>query len=276
MSNALPTRIAILAASGLPGRYVCPKCNGGSDAESSLSLRFDVAGGVHWRCFRALCGYTGGPRGVRNAFATIKREPRYMTRPTCYLRNEQREIVDSLFGLDAIDLGILYTEQDDRFILPVEGPRRKRRGCIAYSLSGAKPKSLTYNEKPEEPFIHHATSKGRENIVIVEDWFSAEKVAATGLATGAAIMGTHLTQADVSELVATAAQFGAKTWLALDKDAYAKSIGYLHRYREQFPGGLWVWSLDRDLKYETTERITEALTNGKINFSRDVSTTEKL
>lgn len=274
--NALQEAIHWLAANQGPGRYLCPKCAGGSDGEKSLNIRLDEGGGVHWRCFRSSCGYTGGPRGIRSVFAERKREARHFTRPIEPPTEAHLALLDSLFGLNEGELEG-YSPTDDRFILGVYGPYGyNKRGVLAYSLSGGKPKSLTYNEKPDEPFIHYAKYAGYgkyAHLVIVEDWFSAEKVATTGEAVGAAIMGTHLDQAAITEIAGVAARYGARTWLALDRDAYAKTIGYVARYREQFAYGLYAWSLAKDLKYETTERIKEAL-NGKNNFTVDVSKPE--
>lgn len=259
-----------IAAHGGPGRYVCPKCFGGTDREHSLSIRFDEASGVHWRCFRSSCGYTGGPRGTRSVFASPKKEPRHYTRPIVPLSDKQYRLIEDKFGIEP---GTIegYNETDDRFLLGVYGPiGHNFRGYVVYSLSGAKPKTLTYNLKSDEPFIHYAISPryAPNDIVIVEDWFSAEKVATTDIAAGAAIMGTYLGQDHITELASVAKEWGAKVWLALDKDAYPKTLGYIARYREQFPLGLYAWSLDKDLKYESTGRITEALVDGKVDFTR--------
>jgi hypothetical protein len=157
-----------------------------------------------------------------------------------------------------------YNEQDDRFILPVYGPVGfNRRGCIAYSLSGAEPKALTYNETPLESSLHSPGPVGR-SIVIVEDWWSAEKVEQSG-GCGVALLGTNLDQAAVSELVEFS---NGPTFIALDRDAYTKTLLYLSRYREQFPRGLYAWSLKQDLKYESEERIKEAL-DGNYDFTSD-------
>jgi hypothetical protein len=161
-----------------------------------------------------------------------------------------------------------YNEMDDRFVLGVYGPTGyNKRGVVAYSLSGATPKSLAYNEKPGEPFVHYCGMNAiTQGIVIVEDWFSAEKVGVTGLGIGIALMGTNLAQAAVTEIAELANRIGAKVWLAFDQDAYEKSLNYLFKYREQFPGGLFAWRLKQDLKYESTKRITEALVDGRTNF----------
>jgi hypothetical protein len=262
------TAVHDIAAFNGAGRYVCPKCNGGTDREESLSIRVDAVGGVHWRCFRAQCGTSGGPRGVGSVFAKPKKEARHFTRPIKPLTDPQRALLFEKFGDVSIEAQVHgYSYGDDRFILGVYGPTGyNRRGVVAYSFN-QKPKSLTYNEKPDEPFIHFSGVWGLDrDLVIVEDWFSAEKVAATGIARGVAILGTHLDQEMVTEI----AGLGARTWIALDRDAYAKTLGYVNKYREQFGGGLFAWSLARDLKYETTDRIKEALVDGKTNFIEHV------
>lgn len=263
-----PTAIALLA----DGRHVCPRCSGGLEQEQSLSVRRDESGGVHWRCFRSSCGYTGGPRETRSVFSGIKKEARHFTRPIKPLTPEQYELLSKKYGFAPDVDG--YSYWDDRFILPVFGPSGyNKRGVVAYSFN-TKPKSLTYNEKPAEPFIHWAPPGAKTyHIVVVEDWFSAEKVALTFAAEGVALMGTHLSQEMVTELATQAAALDASVHLALDRDAFAKTVGYIAKYREQFPRGLYAWSLKQDLKYETTERIKRAL-DGANDFIGNVEQPE--
>lgn len=252
--------------SGFEPPEACPTCH----RPESWSVWVGESGAVMGTCHRALCSHGTWPlQGV--ARETIRKpEARHYTRPIRFLNDNQRRLIHDKFGISPDELDG-YSEGDDRFILGVYGPKvNDKRGVIAYSLSGAKPKSLTYNERPGEPFIHYTGSlvDNKPNLVIVEDWFSAEKVETTGSATGAAIMGTHLGQAEITELAGVAKETGAKTWVALDRDAYMKTLLYLSRFREQFPLGLYAWNLRKDLKYETTERIIEAL-GGKTDFGRD-------
>lgn len=264
MKSLYPDEIKLLG----DGRHICPKCGGGTNKEASLVVRTLPGGEVSWRCFRSSCGYGGGPRaapGVRPL-----KDPRYFTRPIVPLIEHYVSILKQRFDLapDAIDG---YSIEDDRFVLPVFGPvGYNKRGVIAYSMSGATPKSLTYNEKPAEPFIHWTGPGLVKHIVIVEDWFSAEKVASTGEAQAVALQGTHLDQAMVTEIATVATALRAPVWLALDRDAYAKTVGYIAKYREQFPLGMYAWLLDQDLKYETRDRIKRGL-DGAVNFTREAS-----
>lgn len=243
----------------------CPKCHQGG----SWSVWIGDQGQPMGKCHRASCGFLTVLDGTYIA-PPKKKEPRYFTRPIKPLTGLQVEFLLDKFGsLELTDAVAGYSYGDDRFMLGVYGPAGfNRRGYIGYSFNST-PKSLSYNETPEEPFIHYARGvEGyQSHMVIVEDWFSAEKVALTG-AVGVAIMGTHLSQADITEIAKTAERTKSRTWLALDKDAYEKTLGYLFRYREQFPYGLFAWSLAKDLKYETKERIQRAL-NGEVDFIVD-------
>lgn len=218
------------------------------------------------KCHRALCGYTAPIADSGFVPPVAKREPRYYTRPYREPSAEQEVIIYKRFGLPP---GTVtgYNEIDDRFILLINGPQHQRRGCIAYSLSGAKPKSLTYKEKLEQPFIHWSMRFNPTAIVLVEDWFSAEKVSEAG-ATGVALLGTNLSQEAVNEIKQVAGNWNVPTFVALDRDAYTKTLLYLSKYREQFSKGLYAWSLKQDLKYESVERIKEAL-DGNYDFTGD-------
>lgn len=253
---SVPQQIALLAMGG-PGRYICPKCNGGSDNERCLSIQSDS-----WQCFRATCGYRGGAR-ITSVVKT--REPRHYTRPYRPLSDEQAAIISSRFGLpgDSVDG---YSESDDRFILGVSGPQHQMRGHIAYSLSGGKPKSLNYVSKTDEPFNHWAMSLRPPALVVVEDWFSAEKVREAG-ATGISLTGTLLNQSMITDISHVARNWGIPTYLALDRDAFGKSLSYKGKFGEQFKYGLQVWALARDLKYVSVERIKHAVEHREFDFS---------
>lgn len=255
--------IATHVPKGTSERSICPKCSGGSDNEKSLMVYVDHDFQFHWKCYRATCGYRGGKSTTGLPIVPAKREPRFYTRPYVYPTPEQHDLIQSRFGLPAGTVDG-YSAIDDRFILKVFGTSGLR-GHVAYSLSGAKPKSLTYNERPEEPFVHYTQLSVSFGLVIVEDWFSAEKVAEAG-GTGVALMGTNLSQAMVTEIAKVCGRFQVPTFLAFDLDAYSKALSYQIKFREQFPYGLKVWKLRVDLKYEPVENIKRALRGETNNF----------
>ena len=239
----------------------CPKCGKDDSFYKWSGSRGDTMG----KCYRAKCGWMGS-LGVTHTPAAKVRPSRHYTRPYKPLNDDQALLIKALFGLPA-EVVDGYSEVDDRFILGVTDSRGYTLGHIAYSLSGAKPKALTYNGHPDKPWMHCAYVTESKAIVVVEDWFSAEKVREAAF-TGIAIMGTNLTQAVVSEIAALAYDASVPVFLALDKDAYAKSLKYQAKYKEQFPSGLYVWALDKDLKYESVEKIKNAVETRDFDFSR--------
>lgn len=243
---------------------VCPFCGGGSTHSKSMVISTHN-GVVSYLCFRANCGARAGLS--RNTLPEVARrkEPRYYTRPTVYPGPEQHAQIERLYGLEP---GTVtgYNRETDRFLLTVRGPETPRRGVVAYSLSGESPKSINYQEAVNEPFIHWAAALHADNspVVVVEDWFSAEKVAQAGYLS-VAILGTHLTADAVDEI----ASRRRPTVLAFDQDAYPKSLRYLAKYGERFSQGLTVWRLAKDLKYVELQRIQRAVNERAVNFISD-------
>ena len=244
-------------------RIVCPQCGGGADKERSLSLTVDNAGQSSFRCFRASCGWSGGQR-LQNV---RRKEPRYLTTDTVSLSEDKERALQHAYGFVPADT--VYAPLLDRFVYRVTGPEMQHRGYIARSMSGAMPKVLTFNERPEEPFIGWAFVRDEPHvgnpIVIVEDWISAEKIAASGAADAVALNGTHLTLEMVRELLEEATD---QVILALDRDAYPKALKYAALYADLFSPRMRVWKLDKDLKYETFERIREGIAGNDFDFTR--------
>ena len=271
-----PSQIAFMGIGMLPGttdRFMCPQCFGGMKEEESLSVTMDDAGELHWLCFRASCGCKGGPQGKPAQYTKAKvKKPRYYTRSTSNLQYHQVQMFETLYG-DGVAQDVTgYNTETDRFIFSVYGaePGASTRGFIARSLSGDTPKSLNYNYKPAEPFIHFASGGYTQvavppTIIVVEDWLSATVVGVAGF-TGVSINGTHLNQEMVNELTVEASRMRCEAILALDRDAFNKAVKYVAAYREQFPYGLKAALLVDDLKYLTGEQIRGAVHDGKYEF----------
>jgi hypothetical protein len=139
-------------------------------------------------------------------------------------------------------------------------------GYIGYSFTKS-PKALTFKEKQIEPFVGRfwpINPKYTWVTVIVEDWWSAAKVAQAGV-RALCLNGVHLSWE-------TAVGLGVErrdVVLALDSGTLPLMLKYKRMY-----GGLWqsctIWELDKDLKYEQEETIINALRTGKTSFvSRD-------
>ena len=72
----------------------------------------------------------------------------------------------------------------------------------------------------------------------------------------------------VTEISHVARNWKIPAYIALDRDAFGKALGYKGKYAEQFKDGLQVWGLDKDLKYVDVGRIRDAIDNRNFNFSR--------
>ena len=269
--QALQIEAAAMVA-GTRTKILCPECNGGSSKEISLSLFKDHDGRIAWKCFRASCDYKGNPRGVSGESGKKLPLPRYYTEPFVPLSEQQRYWFRTRFGFEPP----CWYSDSQRFVLPVRAPSGSLRGYQAYSFKeSVQPKCITYRERVVEPFMHWPRSKRRgrapepviTTTVIVEDWFSAQKVMLAG-AQSVALLGTTLNEERVEEI--RSASQNRQVILALDADAYAKSVRYVIDYGEAFKPPLRVWKLVRDLKYESLDRIRMALNDDRnTNFGVD-------
>lgn len=242
-------------------RLVCPDCRGGTDSEKCLTLVVDTMGQMAFRCYRSSCGFGGGNRQTLVTDSKV-REPRYFTADTVSLSEDRKSWFDHKFGFVPPDT--LYAPHMDRYVYTVRGPTGAARGHIARSFAGAVPKVLTYWEATTEPFIGWCVDVSQEDapLVIVEDWLSAEKVYETGAAHALALNGTYLSLEMVREIIETVK---GQVILALDRDAWPKALKYRKDLGDLFSPAMKVWRLDEDLKYESLDRIREAV-EGRTDF----------
>lgn len=259
----LQTELKLLAETEIPegtsGRFVCLICNGGSNNEKSLAVT-RAKGKILYKCFRDTCGISGCIKqvgGLENNNSTPSKPPRLFKGETFNLDYNELQLFVDLYGLrSGVTCIIRYSPEDDRYLLPIKAKDGKHRGWIARSLSGAIPKALTYKEATNEPWLGWFET-GLSPIVVVEDWFSAAKVFQAGY-TAVTISGTHIGWDEAIEL-------GVKERtiiLALDKGTMPTMLRLKTRY-EPIWAGCRILKLDRDLKYESEERIRDAIEFGK-------------
>ena len=258
---------------------ICPKCGGGQSRDKSLGLTVSEDGKLLWNCFRASCGFKGGQPlwGVANP----DREP-HQKAPRPFqgeLRNlgwDEYNYLWDKFGLtkETVDnLGWKYSEEYVRYWVPIFSSKHNRshpsfyRGSILTNagvpvLSENGPKSIAYRESYDQPFQGwFDISDRRKYPILVEDVVSAAKVAQAGFCA-VALLGTNLSLDGLRDV----GEENSEAILALDKDAFPKSLAYANKYRNVV--SFTVWKLDLDLKYVTESRIREAYFSGKTNFSR--------
>lgn len=245
-------------------RMVCPECGGGTTHERSLSVLTNERGQVSWRCFRAQCGAFGGNLEVTSTIGAAPRPFRY---PTESLNSDMIAYFWDQFEL-TLPPGVKYCHELRRVVFPVRSPSTRLRGHIARSFAGAEPKVLTYRSDVEAPFLHWTGSNpSQSDIVIVEDWISAEKAVKVPALRAVSLQGTYISDEAFEEIITIAK--GRQIHLALDADAYQKALKYASTLGRRIPKGVKVWKLVKDLKYETVERIGQVLDGRVFNFSGD-------
>lgn len=262
--------IKVLVAAEIPegtsSRVKCPMCYGGNDNEKSLSVTHE-AGRILYQCFRDSCRLKGavilrGGGHRPEAAVSVERGYEY-TGETVNPSELDYEYFKEKYDLDPEDFphGVRRCLDDQRFLLPIRGPWGSMRGYVARSLF-LTPKALNYVYRLREPFIgwvqpmifHNANNRIQ---VLVEDWFSAVKVAKAGY-WATSLNGTGISWAAAVE-IAKECEDG-EVVLALDPGALKTAMRHYTMYK-----GMWekcrVVSLKRDLKYETEETIKNVITN---------------
>lgn len=256
------TLLSLTIEPGTTERVVCPACGGGSTAERSLAITKDELGVVLYKCHRASCGASGRVGGKGGVPSPKKQRVRPYTGPMRVLEDVEFRFLEKKFGLPRTDLPyIRYSESLNRFMLPIMSPAFDVRGWVARSFTET-PKVLTFIHR-DEPTMGWLYPRGghKSPTIIVEDYFSACKVAMAGY-TAVALNGVHIPPDGALELR------GMDTLvMALDKGTMSQMLNLKARY-----GHLWkkviIWKLDEDLKYESVERIRDAVENGKTSFER--------
>lgn len=89
-------------------------------------------------------------------------------------------------------------------------------------------------------------------MVVVEDQFSA--IRASDYLNAVALLGTHLDDIRAEEIKASKL---SPIYLALDKDAWNKTIKYCIQYRSML--GLIPLRLEKDIKNMTTEELDQLM-----------------
>jgi hypothetical protein len=131
------------------------------------------------------------------------------------------------------------------------------RGHVARQIYGDYPPK-TINYATVSPFLHwSAYAPYCKDIVVVEDWFSAEHVGMLLDVRAVSLNGTYLSP-DAEAEITTQAE-GRSLHIALDRDALAKALHIVLRLRMHRIEPCNVWMLGRDLKHVDLCRIALAL-----------------
>lgn len=259
--------VAAGIALGTQDRLECPRCNGGSTKEKSLSIAKDELGNVQWFCFRASCGFRGNTGVSWIDREDIKRAQKLhiFKHSKTSIPDDYKESFKKQFGFLPDDLA-WTPDLEGRYLQPYKGPNFEHRGYVARSAFDRpnKTKAIAYTEVEDEPFIHWAGTTTNRLIIIVEDWVSAEKVIhVSGKYNGiraVSLCGTHIDYVRALEISREANE--CPVMICLDNDATALSFKYVSRFRGVFKK-LLVRPLDRDIKDSDWNTISEIIRYGE-------------
>lgn len=237
---------------------LCPACKGGGAGEHSLSVSRS-GDSLLWKCHRASCGFAGGATSKGNG--AVRFTGGSTRTPTTkgvvgrvYYREADKlppELVAHLvdrYSFSRKQLAHFGWDDDvKRVALPVLNVEGELLGCVLRSENGAQPKALAYVEEDAVAIFRNHSST---DLIIVEDIYSA--VRASEYMNAAAILGTHLNDGRIDALKAMKCK---RNYLALDADAFNKTIKFVTAFRNSF--SMIPVRLTKDLKNHTPDELKE-------------------
>lgn len=213
----------------------CPACGGGDSQERSLSVTKED-GQLKWYCHRASCGFKGtdrttsGTYGLSSRSVSVRRAVgRDLHRTAQAVPAEVQEVLSSRYSLTESHIarwGLGWDEQEQRLVIPVIGSNGEIKGAVLRSLNKQViKKSISHTEEDAIAWYinERPTHKG---VIVVEDQFSAIRF--SDYSTSVALLGTNLNVARMQEIVGGHL---APVYLALDADAWRRTIEHVVKYR---------------------------------------------
>lgn len=248
------------------GGQLCPACKGGGSGEHSMSVsrRQEM---LLWKCHRSSCGfsgyrasktigaidYHGGGTKVPTTKGVVGR---IYYKEATKLPAEIVEALSTKYHLNRRQLSCLGWDEDtNRVALPVFNAESEVLGCVLRSENGATPKALSYTEENAIALFRNPSST---SLIIVEDIYSALR--ASEYMNAAAILGTYLNPERVDTLAYLRCK---KNYLALDADAYDKTIKYVQQYRNSLP--MVPVKIDKDIKNHSEDELKGLMNELKSN-----------
>lgn len=240
---------------------LCPKCGGGESKEKGFSLSKDTHGYLYWRCFRASCGYRGSTGGGSKGKRTASREAKVLSDPVIALTEDQTDYFSDEYGVDSVRNNLYYVPTQDAFAFKIKASSGGGIGWQLRWFDGRKPKCKSYPEVRTMPFMGWWGHTSQKGLVVVEDPLSAMKVASVGGTHSVALLGTHMSH----EHAYCIREHSAHLILALDKGTLDLALSYRDKFADLFEK-ITIWTLDKDLKYVTRERISAAIAKNATDF----------
>ena len=215
------------------GREVCPKCDGGSTREESLSIRPLDDGLIHkLSCWRATCGWYAFVGGVDVKSVTKKVKTGSVYRDETFPLRVLGHKLGSTYGLGHLHmLAHGWTEDGTgtTLVMPVRDPYGRIRGHVTRTFDTPK-RCYTYKATSQPWLDWWFDLNNPAPVVIVEDALSACRLQGCGF-NAVALLGTSMTTEQAQEIASVADD--RPVHLALDRDAFQKSLYLYNRYLHQ-------------------------------------------
>lgn len=232
---------------------LCPECEGGRTRERKFSVtRKD--GFLLYNCYRASCGFSGSisvggipKQSNRSPKVDRAREGRRYYENSKPLSNSNTETILVRYGITSKLIGFSRIGEADngRIVMPVLSRTGDIIGAVLRRLQeGSGPKALTFSQDDALSWY----VRGSDRLLIVEDQLSA--IRASEYLDTVALLGTNLNAERVNEILN--AKY-SKVYLALDKDAFAKTIKLVIANRSRIK--LIPIILNKDVKDMNEEEI---------------------
>lgn len=254
--DTLLLEYAVLADGETAAGQLCPSCRGGGTGEHSLSVTRD-SGVLKWKCHRASCDWSGsssskrvdyGHEGGTRTPTTKGIVGRIYYRDADPLPPELVTYLKAKYSFNDAQLAHLGWDPDvKRVALPVPTPEGELYGCVLRSESGDVPKALAYVEEDSIAVFRNYSSK---DVIIVEDIYSALR--ASEYMNAVAILGTHINEERIDKIKELRCR---RHYLALDADAFDKTIKFATKFRSSLP--MTPVRIDKDLKNHNQLELKE-------------------
>lgn len=249
VKDQLAIEYAWLAEGQTAAGQMCPMCNGGSTKEQTLSVS-RVGSNILWKCHRSSCTFAGGTSGGRPVSPMLKVQSRGVWGRQCVREADALPVwaTDWLKENVGINERQISKHQlgwaDGRLVQPIFNFQYELLGCNLRSLDGHQPKNKLHCESGALAwYINQTTTE----LIIVEDIFSAIRV--SEYMNSVALLSTHLNDERVEEIKRAGC---GPVYLALDNDAFAKTISYCKRWRWMTPV-----VMTKDLKNLSEQELEE-------------------
>lgn len=250
----------LLKASQLrPGdtvRGVCPRCEGGSSGELSLSITLSEEGHVLWQCFRAKCIEKGTtlPKNTTDSMLRKEHKRKVFGGAVEPLKPEHLETIAELWGIHEPPFWWWTSEYGGRVAMSIRSPKYVHRGWSLRDIHGvSRIKALTYIDEGEEGISWYKTSPFAPT-VLVEDIPSS--VRASQYMNAVALLGTGIGLARAQEI----SDFAPRPIIiALDQDATTLSFRWANKWALLW-GDVKVLPLKKDMKDMKENELKDLLT----------------